>query len=503
MTSLGFADSTVDASSGTAEVALNWTITDADTKATDVAGTVDIRMAGSTPGTYIGQTYAVTYDLTNTLTGENVTSTSGTAQDASFSYQFAVPQYAGTSTAQWVVTRVMAEDDQGHKIAPSGAQLNSFHPVLTATEAIDSTAPAYGSLLFANPDQRPYLYDNGVSASISYYFEVTDAQSGLWRGTIRLSGPDGQTIATPFSLTFSAQQQSYFCGTDPSFGPTDMLCDISVTIPAGAATGTWRVSSLTLTDNAGNVTTYKGLRALPVTVTEDAVMTASGFSFSPNPVDNWTGIGHTELSMRVTGATGGVTGVYVDEAVGDTCDQNSTTPTVNADGTISVPMSLLLPSATCTVTGIAVTDGVGDVSVYGTLYNAPDPGLVLTQVPDTTPPAVTSASLSTTSIPYSPDSQSLGLTVNVDDQVAPVEDCTVTVHDASGDVVGGGYGGCNVGNVLTGPIPITVDIPAGLAPGAYTVAFMLTDAGNLTSQFGYPDSAPVPGGPLQFTVTGN
>jgi hypothetical protein len=66
-----------------------------------------------------------------------------------------------------------------------------------------------------------------------------------------------------------------------------------------------------------------------------------------------------------------------------------------------------------------------------------------------------------------------------------------------------GYGGCNSGNVLRGPIVIPVDIPAGLAPGTYTVAFMLTDAGNLTSQFGYPNSAPVPGGPLEFTVTGS
>jgi hypothetical protein len=32
-------------------------------------------------------------------------------------------------------------------------------------------------------------------------------------------------------------------------------------------------------------------------------------------------------------------------------------------------------------------------------------------------------------------------------------------------------------------------------------AFQLTDAGGLTSSYGYPTSPPVPGGPLQFTIT--
>jgi hypothetical protein len=509
VTSLGFADSTVDASSGTADVTLNWTITDADAKATDVAGTVGIRMAGSTPGSYTGLTHEVTYDLTNSLTEENIASASGTAQDASFSYQFAVPQYAGTSTAQWVVTRVTAEDDQGHKIAPSGAQLSSFHPVLTATEAVDSTAPDYGSLMFGNLDQRPYLYDHGVSASISYYFEVTDAQSGLWRGTIRLSGPDGQTVATPFSLTYSPQEESYYCGTNSGIFFTDELCDIAVTIPAGAAPGTWKVSSLTLTDNAGNVTTYRGLNALPVTVTANQAITASDFSISPNPVNDWSGLVTAKLSMQVSGVSGGVTAVYVDETAGagaGACDQPSTVPTVNADGTISVPLNVFDKAARCTITGIAVVDGAGDVSIYGSEYGAPDPGLVITQAPDTTPPVVTSASLSSTSIPSSPDVQYLNLTVNVDDPVAPVTDCLIPVYDSSGDQVDLGYdGSCNNGS-LSGPIDLKVALPASLAPGTYTVAATLVDAGGLVASYGEPNdphATPMPGGPLQFTLTGN
>jgi hypothetical protein len=38
-------------------------------------------------------------------------------------------------------------------------------------------------------------------------------------------------------------------------------------------------------------------------------------------------------------------------------------------------------------------------------------------------------------------------------------------------------------------------------PGVYTVAFKITDAGELTSAYGYTDPQPVPGGPLELTVT--
>jgi hypothetical protein len=54
---------------------------------------------------------------------------------------------------------------------------------------------------------------------------------------------------------------------------------------------------------------------------------------------------------------------------------------------------------------------------------------------------------------------------------------------------------------LNGPIATIAPLPGGLAPGVYTVAFDLTDAGGLNSFYGYPNSQPVPGGPLTFTVT--
>jgi hypothetical protein len=139
------------------------------------------------------------------------------------------------------------------------------------------------------------------------------------------------------------------------------------------------------------------------------------------------------------------------------------------------------------------------MSVYGTEYGEPDLDIQLTRVPDTTPPVATSASLSPTSLAYSPDSGFVGLTINVDDAIAPVNQVSATIFNSSGTVVGGGSGGVTA--VLDGPVSFSVPTPAGLAPGTYAVAFQLTDEGGLTTSHGYPTSPPVPGGPLTFTVT--
>jgi hypothetical protein len=39
-----------------------------------------------------------------------------------------------------------------------------------------------------------------------------------------------------------------------------------------------------------------------------------------------------------------------------------------------------------------------------------------------------------------------------------------------------------------------------MAPGTYTVAFTLTDAGGLYTHYGYPNTDPPPDGPLTFVV---
>jgi hypothetical protein len=235
-------------------------------------------------------------------------------------------------------------------------------------------------------------------------------------------------------------------------------------------------------------------------VTSNSVVQASGFAANPAQVDNWVNTATSRLSMNVTGAVGGVNTIYVDFTAGSPCSEPSTTPTQNASGSYSVDISMFSIASSCTVAGIAVVDGGGDVSVYGTEYVLPDLGIQLTRVPDTTPPVATGAQVFPASQPTNPNSTGFeGLTVDVNDAIAPVTQIDTTVFNSSGQIVGGSSGG--VLATLTGPVSTDVSLPVGLPPGTYTVGFQLTDAGGLTSSYGYPNSPPVPGGPLAFTIT--
>lgn len=499
VTSLSWSQQSVDATGGAASVNLNWTVKDSNTQATAISGDVKVRNAGPQAGTYVGQTYDIPFSLAGGIQG---LTTSGTAQDSSYSYYFAVPQYSFASTAHWDVISVTVKDDQGERLDLTGTALNRYSGDLTAKELVDSTPPTYDTLQFpvVIGPSRPYIYDGSSGGTSSYYFNADDAQSGFWKGIITLVGPGGKRLSSSFQEVFSVINQFGMCGAGTVFDDTSAECQPIVKIPAGTAAGTWTVSKLELWDNAGNHATYANLNALPVTVTSDSVVQASAFAANPMQVDNWVNTATSQISMNVTGAVGGVSTVYVDFAAGSPCSDQSTTPTQSPDGTYSVDISMFSIANSCTVAGIAVLDGAGDVSVYGTEYGLPDLGIALTRVPDTTPPVATGAQVSPASQPTNPNSTGFeGLTVDVNDAIAPVNQISTTVFNSSGQIVGGGSGG--VSATLTGPVSTSIPLPVGLPPGTYTVAFQLTDTGGLTSSYGYPTSPPVPGGPLVFAVT--
>ena len=496
-TSISFAANHVDASVGHAAVNLTWKVTDSNRSATDVTGEIDIRMAGGSAGTFIGRTYQIPYDFSAGSPGAT-----GTPQDSSYSYSFPVPQYANAVNAQWAVTRATAGDDQGDKLSLSGAALDSYSATVNAKELVDSTPPTYDLLGLAEPGavSHPYVYDNGVDGSMGYQINPQDEESGFWKGTIRLKGPGGQALHGTFGYS-EPPGQGVTCGNVGAGDDFNTFCGVNITIPAGTAAGTWAVSSVTLVDNAGNSTTYGNLDADPIVVTGDTGLSATGFKASPNPVDNWVNVlNPVQITMSVTGAVQGVSAIYVDADPAASCLQFGTTPTVNPDGTVSVPIDDYQGTETCPIYGIAIVDGAGNVALYGPEYNAPDPGLTITRIPDTTAPTATSASLTPNSVPSSQTfGASLNLTLQVVAPIAPVDQISIFLYDSSGNQVleqGGG-----VPSTLTGQLQTYEYIYKSLPAGTYTVGFTLTDLGGLSTSYGTPGGQPMPGGPLQFTVT--
>jgi hypothetical protein len=261
VTTLSFAQPSVDASSGGAVVNLNWTVKDSNSLATAITGDVKIRLAGPQTGTYVGLTYAIPFSLSGFTPG---LTSSGTAQDSSYTYAFTVPQYSFAATANWVVTDVTVKDDKGESLNLSGTALNRYSGVLTAKELVDSTPPTYDSLELpvAIGPSRPYVFVGSSGGSSSYFFNADDAQSGFWKGVITLVGPDGKTLSANFSDVFSVDNGVGNCGAGVVFDDTSAECQPAVKIPAGTAAGTWTVSKLELWDNAGNHATYKNLNGV-------------------------------------------------------------------------------------------------------------------------------------------------------------------------------------------------------------------------------------------------
>ncbi len=503
-TSISFAQNHVNASGGHVVVPLTWQLTDSNPNASYVSGEIDIRLAGDSPGKFIGRTYQIPYDINGSTDGTGTVTATGTAQDSSYSYSFVVPQYANATDARWVVTRATAQDDQGETLSLSGYALDAFSATLNAKELADTTPATYQSVTLqpANPGQHPYVYDNGVDGMMGYSLIVQDQQSGFWEGTIQLRGPGGQKLDGSFEYT-SSPALGESCGNSGASDDFDTACSVQITIPAGTAAGTWVVWSVTLVNNAGISMTYGNLNVDPIVVTGDSGgLSASGFTASPNPVDAWANLTNTvQITMAVTGAQQGVSAIYVDTVNGPgDCEQLNTTPTVNPDGTVSAPIYMFQGSGACPISGIAIVDGAGNVALYGSEYNAPDPGVTITPEADTIAPTATSASLTPSSVPTSDVySNPFTLTLQIVTPVAPVNQLGILIYDSSGNLVYQSGGG--VPDTFTGQLVNYFNLNEFLPAGTYTVGFTLTDAGRLSTSYGTPGGQPMPGGPLQFTVT--
>ena len=507
LASMSFEQPTVDASSGGATATLDWSISDANTAAANITGEVYIQQV-SAQGKLIGAEYGVSYAYQSFA---DVSAASGTAQSSTYSYSFTVPQYAATSTATWAVVKVTAADDQSGSLTVGRQKLASMAATsFTADELVDTVGASYGgvSVTSAVPAYAlsvdPAYFDDAVGpVGLSYSVEAIDPDSGFSQGVLVLQGPGGRTISTDFAVQFDALG-STTCGPDTSnWGSTDIDCTVPVSIPEGTAAGTWVVSELKLTDAAGTTTVYHKLSLAPVVLTQNAPFSATGLTLSPTSVDDWTSAQTLTLSMTPEGAQDGIASVTVDTDGG--CYGGVTTdPVVAADGSVSVPVKM--PGSPqdkeCTVTGVAIFDGAGDLAAYGPAFDDPQVSLVATQTPDTAAPVATSASLDTSTIAQSGLPADVTATIAVNSMVG-VQEVQAGVYGPSGNWINANS--ANVSGVTDGTVQVSVYLPAGLAPGTYTLGFTLLDNGGLDSQYGYPAAlglgSPAPSGPLQFTVT--
>jgi hypothetical protein len=508
VTSLSFAKRTADVTAAPARVRLRWTITDSGAGARSVSGTLTIAAPEpGHPGRYVSQQVSVSF----ALKGSSKAQAKGTARKSSYSYAFDVPQYARVSQAHWQVVAMTVRDNKGDKLTLSASKLSKFKAVLTATEVVDTSGPTFVSVQLAGPGGLQYGYavpqfaysGKGAAPAAAEVCLHADP-AGFASGSLQLTGPGGAVITTSFTAA-ARDKQTPLCSytAEATYGQNYLF---SVKFPAGTADGAWTPTKLTLTDAIGNVTTATDVGAdaentsNTVTVTADDVLTASQFAASPDPVDDWLAAQNVTVSMTTAGATGGISAIELqfanEPAPSSNCNSYGSVPVNGSGGQVSVTFTMGWEAPDCDLTGIAITDAAGYVAVYGSLYGAPDPGLNITQMPDTTPPVATSASLS-----LQPDRE-YQLTIGVTTQVAPVNSYYLYIYNSAGvlQTPADQFGGVTQ-EPPTGAGTLQVTFPVtALAPGTYSLGFTIDDEHNLSSSYG-PGASPVPGGPLTFTVS--
>jgi hypothetical protein len=278
-----------------------------------------------------------------------------------------------------------------------------------------------------------------------------------------------------------------------------VTCPVSIAVPAGSPSGTWRVARLDLTDSWGNTRADTAPEAPAIQVSRNDVVSASDFALTEPQVNNWRKSASTKLVFTPHGAVGGLTSVDLDLAW---CSQPSHTPVVGADGSVTVEIVVSSSwTRSCDIDGIKLTDGAGNVAFYGTTYGAPGLGLTITQVPDEKAPVVLSATLpkATWTQQETEDAWGLGFHVTVEvDEFAPISAYSATLYDSEGVSQGGMSGGQHDDG--TGVFHLAVST-GRLAPGRYTIGFSLTDEAENSSRWGYPNAGkPIPNGPLVLTV---
>ncbi|WP_432002644.1 hypothetical protein [Streptomyces sioyaensis] len=496
VTKMDFTPSVVDATPGGETVTLRWTMTDTTPGADGMSVRVSLRRQGAKAGTYLGVPLVGNYDVGSS--GQDIRLAPGsTPQRATYEWTLAVPQYAAGTSVTWAVTRLKAWDHRGTSLDWGAARLGAFHSTFKAKTLADAHGPKYENLAVDN-EQRPYVYAGADSSYMTYELDVQDAQAGISGGHLTLTGPRGQHLTGSFAIEWTWDEGYQGCGYIGS-GQTDARsCRVSVVFPAHAASGTWSVSKVELTDNAGNTSTYGNLSAAPVHVTSDDVLSADGFTATPNPVDTWHGARTTKVVFRPHGGRGGIASAAVITDSVNGCRQSSTKATTAPNGTVSVDYDVPRHVFTCRITGLIITDNAGNVALYGSEFGAPETGLTLTSAPDSVLPEIDRATLSPAVVPATDHSTEIRLTVNVSGTTSGVDAYDVSLIDSSGEAHPAVSGGTSP--TFSGPLTATFNLPSDTTPGTYTIALTLSDQANESSSFGIPNGTPMPGGPLTLTV---
>ncbi|MEV5479017.1 hypothetical protein ACWDR2_01575 [Streptomyces sp. NPDC003631] len=504
VSALSFSAKSVDATTGSATIELNWTMTSSNPNASGFGGDIHIRRTNPKTGTYVGTELAAGFDSQGSPFGDVTIEPGATPASTTYKWTVPVPQYGVGTKTTWAVSEIQGGDGAGDSIDWTAPQLSAFPRTFTARTTADQGYPSLDQITLAQGMQATVYESAGQGATLRYQLDSQEAKSGVYGGTVVVTGPGGRTARGSFAIGWDWSEGYQGCGNIGWMQRQVLDCTVTVSLPAGLPEGDWKVTEADLTSNAGVTHAYTGLSEAAVHVTSDSVLSATGFAFTPSQIDSWhSPVPTAQFSLRPSGAVGGVSSVQLTNWGNNAneCQQLSTVPTVQADGTVTVPVRGLPGQFSCQLTGLIITDSHGNQAVYGSSLGAPDIGATLTNIPDDVLPTVDGVTVTPRTVAANDTQTWIKLTINLSASTAGVNGLDLYLVDASGHADSVQFGG--VPTTFSGPLDEYFTLPQGTAPGTYTIGFRLQDQGYKTVSYGLPGSGsqPMPGGPVTLTVT--
>jgi hypothetical protein len=437
----------------------------------------DAAPAGITPSGFSIGGITLTSPTGNTIAAGGTFSTSnlqsGDAQTGTYRVNLQIPQWS--EKGNWTLTDVFLTDNAGNSHDYTGAALQEITgtPTVAISGPVDIKAPTVTSI---TPAQASIDTSAGPQEA-TFDVGAADDLSGVAFGDLTLTSPNGQE-------NFGGQLTPT-SGTDLSGHYT-----AAVDLPQYGQSGNWAIS-LTLWDNAGNMRTYTsadlsaaGLPGtFPVTAAPDSIPPqVASLTFDPPSVDTTNGPADALVTAHLTDNASGAT------------DAELTLTSPNGQQSVQASLQLVggsttdgywqgglhfnqfLDAGNWTI-DLTVTDLAGNTAdlTGAALSTAGLPSTYAVAGPaDTTPPAVTSVSISPGSVDVRTQQQTVTVALGLSDAQSGVASGTFVLEPQSGlsaAISGSFYGPPATGNgtINNGTWQVEVTIPQFVAPGTWQI----------------------------------
>ncbi len=414
LTSLSVSPTSVTTTGGEQTVTVTVGATDAGSGAQGLAG-VDVVLSSPSGSK---QVYAF-LSRSDLFSGDSV---NGTLRGT-----LTIPQY--TESGTWVVSDVNLFDAAYNQrdVLQGDLAAAGLTTTVAVTAAQDTTPPVLTGLTLTTP-----TVDTTVSSIVRFTAATNDPASGLATVRLTLSGPGGRTgTSTQY----------------PGVPGGSTSTPIAVDVPYFGSSGTWTTSSVTLTDNVGNVRTYGPAELTTLGLSRSATVTAPvdttapslvSLQLTPAPTDSTSAAVDVDVLAHVTDATAGVasssltaTSPHGYQTVKATLGRISGSAQDGYwQGTLHIPQ--YVDGGAWVLQPFKATDLAGNALSLTSAQLTPGT-LTVTGATDSVLPALSSLAISPSSVETSTGDKTLAFAAGATDGQSGVASVTVTVSAPSGD----------------------------------------------------------------------